>query len=320
MSDVSADGSKILYGSLKEESDIWGVTVANGDEFEFTSSVGCELWPDSSPDGRSVAFQATRDLSQGDKFKDCAILTRSIGGDSRQIRLAAGGIDPTWSPDGSRLAFLRSSKDVGLWTIRPQGRRDRAQPGLYIPGLPLSLTTARRPDSIAGRPIAPELFMPRKSQISSASGPSRMMERAIQRSPTSTQQRFSSARYGLPTAAASPTFPPVRKLDLQKHLPPESWFGGSGLEKWRLANLKPIHELILSCVLRLVGVPDDLVLHRLKKFCINGKAVTLSRVSVTAQTKTRSPVLNLHMLKHPAILGWPTSHSSRAAKVETISG
>ena len=137
VSDVSADGKKILYSSLKEESDIWGVTVATGDEFEFTSSVGCELWPDSSPDGRSVAFQATRDLSQGDKIKDCAILTRSTGGDNSQVRLAAGGIDPTWSPDGTRLAFLRSSKDVwDVWTIRPTGGDERRATGrgVYIRG------------------------------------------------------------------------------------------------------------------------------------------------------------------------------------------
>ncbi len=40
---VSADGTKILYGSSKEESDIWGVNVRNGEEFSFASDINSEL-------------------------------------------------------------------------------------------------------------------------------------------------------------------------------------------------------------------------------------------------------------------------------------
>jgi Tol biopolymer transport system component len=123
VSDVSTDGKKILYGALRDESDIYAVTVDAGEERQITSDVGCELWPDISPDGKSVAFQAARDLGQ---IEDSAILTRSIEGDSRQIRLAGAGIDPTWSPDGRRLAFLRSSKDAwNIWTVRPTGGDER---------------------------------------------------------------------------------------------------------------------------------------------------------------------------------------------------
>jgi Tol biopolymer transport system component len=134
VSDVSADGKKILYGALREESDIYEVTVDTGEERQITSDVGCELWPDISPDGKSVAFQAGRDLGQ---IEDCAILTRSIEGESRQIRLATSGIDPRWSPDGRRLAFLRSSKDSwNIWTVRATGgdERQTTNRGVHIFG------------------------------------------------------------------------------------------------------------------------------------------------------------------------------------------
>jgi len=119
VSDVSADGKRILYGASRDESDIYGVTVETTEERQITSDVGCELWPDISPDGNSVSFQEARDLGQ---IEDCAILTRSIEGEGRQIRLASGGIDPRWSPDGRRLAFLRASKDAwSIWTVRATG-------------------------------------------------------------------------------------------------------------------------------------------------------------------------------------------------------
>jgi Tol biopolymer transport system component len=146
VSDVSADGQKILYGALRNESDIYGVTADAGEERQITSDIGCELWPDISPDGKSVAFQAARDLGQ---IEESAILTRSMEGDSRQIRLAVAGIDPTWSPDGWRLAFLRSSKDAwNIWTVRSTGGDERqiTSHGIHIFGytsVPLNRMQAR---------------------------------------------------------------------------------------------------------------------------------------------------------------------------------
>ncbi|PJO85913.1 TolB family protein, partial [Salmonella enterica] len=54
--DVSPDGARILYGSSKEESDVWVVKVAGGAESALTSDLGSELWPDVSPDGKTVAY------------------------------------------------------------------------------------------------------------------------------------------------------------------------------------------------------------------------------------------------------------------------
>ena len=122
ISDVSADGTKILYGGSEEESDIWGVNIDTGEEFEVTSDVGCEFWPDVSPDGKRIAFQAIRDPGQGTKLNKCSILAKPIGTGAQQIQLAVNATGSSWSPDGRRVAFLRTSGDVeNIWTVRSTG-------------------------------------------------------------------------------------------------------------------------------------------------------------------------------------------------------
>ncbi len=66
--DVAADGAKILYGSSKEESDVWGVNIAKGEEFALASDINSELWPGVAPDNETVAFSSVKNLSQGDKL------------------------------------------------------------------------------------------------------------------------------------------------------------------------------------------------------------------------------------------------------------
>ncbi|HEY9232015.1 MAG TPA: protein kinase, partial [Blastocatellia bacterium] len=120
--DVSADGTRVLFGSSKEESDLWGVSVERAEEFAFAADIGCELWPDVSSDGRTVAYQSVRNLSQGDKLFDCAILTKSTDPRAPPSQLTAPGCLPTWSPDGRQLGFVRvSGQTYNLWTMRATG-------------------------------------------------------------------------------------------------------------------------------------------------------------------------------------------------------
>jgi len=122
VTDVSEDGAKILYGTAREESDIWGVNVETGNEVEVTSDSGVEFWPDVLPDATTVAFQAVRGMNFGSKLARCRILVKSSDPEGQQTILTENGFDVKWSPDGSRLAFLRfTDNKYVLWTIQARG-------------------------------------------------------------------------------------------------------------------------------------------------------------------------------------------------------
>lgn len=107
--DIAADGSRILFASAKEESDIWKVDVRDGNESVITSEIDAELWPSVSPDGRAIAFQSIKNLSQGNKLHTGAIMVKNIAAtDSPSVEVAASGYLPTWSPDGRQFAFAQS--------------------------------------------------------------------------------------------------------------------------------------------------------------------------------------------------------------------
>ncbi|MEN3335499.1 MAG: eukaryotic-like serine/threonine-protein kinase [Blastocatellia bacterium] len=120
--DVSPDGQKILYATARDESDIWGVKLESGKEFQLTSDIGVELWPEVAPDSATVAYQASRATSVGVKLFNCLILTQPASLDGQPLQLSTDGLEPRWSPDGSQLAFLRVDKSsINLWTVRATG-------------------------------------------------------------------------------------------------------------------------------------------------------------------------------------------------------
>ncbi len=109
--DAAADGTKILFGSSKEESDVWGVTVASANEFAVASDSTSELWPDVSPDGKKIAYQSIKNLSQGDKISNGSLVIKPTTKDGQTFQLSADGVLPQWSPDGKQLAFMRSGSN-----------------------------------------------------------------------------------------------------------------------------------------------------------------------------------------------------------------
>jgi len=135
--DVSADGGRILYQSTRDDSDLWGVRIGDGKEFQLTSDIGVEFWQDVSPTGETIAYQAARRSSVGAKLFNCLLLAQIIAGEPRQIQLAPDGFALRWSPDGKQLAFLRSEEGSNrLWVVSASGGDARAltESGIFFSG------------------------------------------------------------------------------------------------------------------------------------------------------------------------------------------
>lgn len=119
--DISSDGTKILYATGREELDLWSVTLDQPKEAQLTSDSGIELWPDVSPDGKSVVFQGLP-ANTGATLFNSVPQVKPLATDTPLTQLAPDGFAPRWSPDGRTVAFLRQAAGgPNLWTVHAAG-------------------------------------------------------------------------------------------------------------------------------------------------------------------------------------------------------
>jgi Tol biopolymer transport system component len=115
--DVSFDGSKILYGSASETSDLWTTSVEEPKPSIIANDVAAEFWADISPDGKSVAFQSVR---QTDRPFSGSVWVRPANGSP--VTVSPSGFSPVWSNNGQWIAFFkRTEAGIEIWRVRPTG-------------------------------------------------------------------------------------------------------------------------------------------------------------------------------------------------------
>jgi TolB protein len=144
----SPDGSRIAF-TVYNEFDPKGLTfeiwIVNPDGTDSRQLVdlghcgggGCVGGLAWSPDASMLAFDTTRDIPLGTPVVASIYVVRADG--SGLHRINDDGFEPSWSPDGTRIAFLRDYgfAELGLYTMARDGSDVRRVEGVFV--MPASL-------------------------------------------------------------------------------------------------------------------------------------------------------------------------------------
>ena len=111
----SPDGQRIVFTSDREHrasADVY-VMNADGSGVQRLTSDLANWAPQFAPDGRRVAIQVDRDI---------VILDLVDGTRTQLTRDPQNGMNPTWSPDGQRLAFVSTrNRRAEIFTMHADG-------------------------------------------------------------------------------------------------------------------------------------------------------------------------------------------------------
>lgn len=120
---LSPDGSRVAFTRVTVdekrtgyESSIWAVSTTGKDAPVRMTAGRHDSQPRWSPDGSRLAFVRGFDKDEAGKPRPPQIAVLSLnGGEARIVTdLPKGAAGPTWSPDGTRLAFLSTTVPADL--------------------------------------------------------------------------------------------------------------------------------------------------------------------------------------------------------------
>jgi serine/threonine protein kinase/WD40 repeat protein len=117
--DVSSDGSRILFWSQNETSDLWAAGVQDGRETLLAGGMASEYWAAVSPDGKAVVYQSV--AKAGRPFSG-SIEVKSLAEKEAPLTISPNGFSPVWSKNNSWIAFYkRTGKDIEIWGVEATG-------------------------------------------------------------------------------------------------------------------------------------------------------------------------------------------------------
>ncbi len=137
----SPDGKWVAYvvGTTdaekdKRDSDLWMASWDGTQQIRltFTTDSG-ESLPRWSPDGRFLAFLASRGTEEEKKTGAQVWLLDRTGGEAQKLTDLKGGVSSyAWSPDGKRLVCLSSDVDPADEPEKMEGWKKKAKPPIVI--------------------------------------------------------------------------------------------------------------------------------------------------------------------------------------------